>query len=171
MGQRRGRIWAKAIAVSGLLGVFAGAAVYSFVDQIPEDWLRVFRAYLDWLLDFAEVISWSALFTVVPSLRRAPGIKKTAISVTAGISTAVTAMSLLLLGRRPLVDLIWPEPPDILGLKLFRQDQCRRSERHPRLPVFIYRAISSPSPDSDNDVANTLQPTPAAGPWKCLFPR
>jgi NAD(P)-dependent dehydrogenase (short-subunit alcohol dehydrogenase family) len=34
--------------------------------------------------------------------------------------------------------------------------KCRRSERHPRLPVFIYRAISSPSPDSDNDVASTL---------------
>jgi hypothetical protein len=49
--------------------------------------------------------------------------------------------------------------------------QCRRSERHPRLPVFIYRAISSPSPDSDNGVASTLPAHACSGALEMLNPQ
>lgn len=107
---RARRMWAKAAVLATLIGAAVGVALYLAMDQISREWIAVIDQWLDWPLALIKVALPAASVEVTTS-------------TLAFVSVAAALTGFLMVGgRRPLVDRLWPEPPGILNLTLFRQN-------------------------------------------------
>ncbi|NBC31115.1 MAG: hypothetical protein GVY13_00385, partial [Alphaproteobacteria bacterium] len=119
MANRRIRVWAKAGAAGITLGIVAGAGVVAFANQMEPAHIESLRIWLAWPLPLIE-----NLFGANPEDN---GLGSPLVLAAFGAATFAIQVTLLLaggdvIGRRPIIDYVWPEPPDILDLKLFRKD-------------------------------------------------
>jgi hypothetical protein len=112
------RTWAKAAVVGTGFGLAAGVALYLGWDRVTPEWINVIEEWLSWPLPFLEIVF--------------PG---SSVKVRTAILAFASVAAPIIMGHRPLVDRLWPEPPEILDFALFRQDV------YPDDPRFAGRAF------------------------------